>query len=111
MNTETATEKKPATQNAFPRGRWTLQANPFGTMRRVPASPVQSAPSTVQGELSLDKVRPVRNDLSDTDLELIPVTRAQENVFAAPGPAVQVPGKKVSFWARLKARFRGGKVT
>jgi len=34
----------------------------------------QAAKSLVQPELSLDKVRVVRNDLSDTDLEVVPVT-------------------------------------
>ena len=30
-------------------------------------------PQPVQGELSLDNIKPVRNDLSDTDLEVVPL--------------------------------------
>jgi hypothetical protein len=101
MKTETA-EKNAAVRQAYPRGRWTLNSNPFNTARRVPAAPVQSGQ---QGELSLDRVRPVRNDLSDSDLELIPAKRVQENVFAAPQPAAAGVTVKVSLWARLKARF------
>jgi hypothetical protein len=104
MKTEVA-EKNVETQQAYPKGRWTLNANPFNTTRRVPASPVQSGPVTAQGELSLDRVRPVRNDLSDSDLELIPARQVQENVFAAP-TAAPAAVKKQTFWARLRARFR-----
>lgn len=37
--------------------------------RRAPAAP--AAPSTVQAELRLDAVRPLRNELSDSDSELV----------------------------------------
>ena len=59
--------------NPFPRGRWTLKASPFKSVK--PASrPV------VQGELSLDKVKPLRNDLNDSDLELVPVMKQPESM-------------------------------
>jgi hypothetical protein len=57
-------------EQAFPFGRWTLFSNPFNrsskTRPKTDAGPVQT-------ELSLDAVKPVRNDLSDSDLELVPV--------------------------------------
>jgi hypothetical protein len=110
MNTETAGERNAAVRQAYPKGRWTLATNPFSTTRRVPAAP--GAPAPAQGELSLDKVRPVRNDLSDTDLELIPAKRVEKNIFAAPAAASTEPASpvksKVSLWKRLAARFRRG---
>ncbi len=56
-----------ASRAAYPRGRWTLFKNPFVARSSpvVPAAPVQ-------GELLLDLIKPIRNDLSDSDLELIP---------------------------------------
>lgn len=38
----------------------------------VKSSPVRGAAPLVQGELSLDRVKVVRNDLSDSDLEIVP---------------------------------------
>lgn len=60
-------------EQAFPFGRWTLFSNPFNrsskTRPKTDAGPVQT-------ELSLDAVKPVRNDLSDSDLEVVPVKAA-----------------------------------
>lgn len=84
MKTESVADVavKEGSMHAFPAGRWTLKANPFKSSSKPAAQPV------VQGELSLDKVRPVRNDLSDCDLEL---------VAKKPEPsAVEVGGEKVS---------------
>jgi hypothetical protein len=97
MKTEMTAEQKGAKQ-AFPLGRWTK--NPF----RSTAMPSQRA-SGVQGELSLEKVKPVRNDLSDSDLDLIPRAVAeQENVFAAPAPGTEI-AQKLSLFSRVKARL------
>ncbi len=85
--------------NAYPTGRWTLKANPFKSSSSPSGQPV------VQGELSLEKVKVVRNDLSDSDLELVAVTQRAEqngNVFA---PATPVAEAKPSFWKRWKARW------
>jgi len=89
---------------AFPIGRWTLFKNPFSKAQKP--KPIE-APA--QPELSLDLVKPVRNDLSDADLELVqsvkrdvekPV-RATEHVQPVPaapeGPA----------WDRIKTQFFG----
>ena len=67
---------RPATtlspQPAFPSGRWTVFQKPFF---RTPKPEVSAAP--VQGELSLDTVTPVRNDLSDSDLEVVGTGRVE----------------------------------
>lgn len=97
MKTEAA-EKNAGTKQAYPRGRWTVSVNPF--RGRAPGP----QPATVQGELSLENVRPVRNDLSDADLELIPktVSAPKENVFAGTAAVT-----RVSWWGRMKMRLFG----
>ncbi len=106
MKTETAQAgekvEKESGMNAYPLGRWTLKANPFKSSIKP------SRPPGVQGELSLEKVKVVRNDLSDSDLELVAASseaKAVEppgNVFAAPDAAETM---KVSIWARIKGRW------
>ncbi len=98
MKTEVAEQSATTPKQAFPLGRWTK--NPF----RSTAIPSRHA-SVVQGELSLEKVKPVRNDLSESDLELISrKPAAQENVFAAPAPGVEI-AQKLSLFSRMKARL------
>lgn len=68
-------------EQPFPFGRWTLFSNPFN--RSAKARPKTDA-GPVQTELSLDAVKPVRNDLSDSDLEVVAVKPV---VPAPPAPA------------------------
>ncbi len=114
-----------APKPAFPRGRWTLFRNPFAKAPKPEA--VTRAP--VQSELLLDAVKPVRNDLSDSDLELVEAARRSAEVkaqapVAAPNPApapvpVAVPQVAVDapeaepvaadgvVWNRIKNQFFG----
>jgi hypothetical protein len=102
MNMEAAETmgKTPAT-NAFPTRRWALKGNPFKSSLRSAPRPV------VQGEFALDKVKVVRNDLSDSDLELVAASKAG----TAAGPAsgnIFVGGleaKKSSLLSRVKSRL------
>ena len=83
---------------------------PLKTLRNVFrfSSPLQSKPSrsgrnrgAVQPELGLDMVKPVRNDLNDTDLELIPARKplAESELSATLVPEERArPGSR----ARLK---------
>ncbi len=98
--------EKTSGMNAYPLGRWTLKANPFKSSIRP------ARPPGVQGELSLEKVKVVRNDLSDSDLELVAASKEAKvgeptgNVFAAHDAAGTT---KMSLWARAKGwcgRFR-----
>jgi hypothetical protein len=92
--------------NAYPLGRWTLKSNPFKSASKPGGPPV------VQGELSLDKVKVVRNDLSDSDLELVAASKGAKavaetgNVFAGASAAA---GAKPSWWARFRTRWFRGK--
>ena len=93
--------------------RWMPKGNPFKSLR-APQAPLSAS---VQGELRLDNVRPVRNDLSDSDLELVVATRrepVQASVHAASSvqiESVEVPvvsGKSwVSCVGPLVRRVRG----
>ena len=77
-------------------------------LRRTPFVNRAVAPDEipVQAELSLDSVKPVRNDLSDADLEV---------VLAKPGRVVPPPARTRLFrpelsgmaWGRLTARLFG----
>ena len=72
------------------------------------AGPPATVHPVVQGELSLDRVKPVRNDLSDSDLELVRVTKKPE---AAPSSvkigSVDVPiVKAVPFLQRVRGLFQ-----
>ena len=51
---------------------WTTRLNPM-TMLRGPASQAEDAKSPVQVELSLEKVKVVHNDLTDADVEIVPI--------------------------------------
>jgi hypothetical protein len=63
---------------------------------------------TVQGELSLDKIRVVRNDLSDTDWEVVQVKSPAAPAVAAPAWRVAEKLEPTgTFWGRLAARLFG----
>ena len=119
MNTVEAAprvEAAPALAKAnlsFPFGRWTLFVNPFN---KTKTPPVEAGP--VQGELLLDLVKPVRNDLRDSDLEVVaapkpvPVPLAstfaptRSNLEASSRVAEEVePAEPV--WNRLKNQWFG----
>ena len=86
------------------RSRWMLPENPF----KSKPSRSTAARLAVQGELSLDKVKPVRNDLSDSDLELVAAVKAPEPtvavVQAEPVSAVRLaPVEKAKvLWGRVR---------
>ena len=69
-----------------------------------PAVP-REAKRLVQSELSLDRVRVVRNDLSDSDVEIVPVKPAAP----VPEPQAEKPSEKP--WEKVTGRlFGAGKV-
>jgi len=95
-----------ATKKLRPFGGWSLFKNPF-----TRSAPRKKESGPVQTELSLDAVKPVRNDLSDSDFELgraphavAPQPGTLSEPIAAPAPSVAVDG---SPWQRLKTRLFG----
>lgn len=97
-----------ALRQAFPRGRWTLFKNPFSKATKPAAS---AAP--VQSEMPLDAVKPVCNDLSDSDLELVQAARrSAEQLVPLPVPAGEAAASKPAasdgvVWDRIKNQFFG----
>jgi hypothetical protein len=64
--------------------------------------------SMVQGELSLDAVRVVRNDLSDTDLEIVPAKRTEAIVEPKTAcPTVPVAALRQNTWDQVAGRIVG----
>jgi hypothetical protein len=96
------------TTHAFPHGRWTLFKNPFIKTPK-PAPPLEPR----QSELLLDSVKPVRNDLTDSDLEVVatskpPVEQPTEEAASPTGEPSEASGL---VWDRIKTQFFGaGKV-
>jgi hypothetical protein len=81
-----------------------LFKNPFS---KTPKPKPVEVPA--QPELSLDLVKPVRNDLSDADLELVqPVKRALEEVVPADEPVESATrAREGAAWGRIKTQFFG----
>ncbi|MST95031.1 MAG: hypothetical protein EXS33_07145 [Pedosphaera sp.] len=103
MKTETADLAAPAPKKTwaprpagFPPARWVFQRHPF-----VPRAVTAAIQPAVQSELSLDAVKVVRNDLSDADLELVPLGQAT-SPFAPPAPRAIT-----RMWDRLTAQLFG----
>ena len=91
-------------------GEWGRKLNPLARRSQAPG-PVKSAapsgsPTALQGELSLDSVRVVRNDLSDTDFEV-----ARSAAAKPVSPVIAMTVEKLepvgAAWNRLTARFFG----
>ena len=75
---------------------WASKLNPISIWRgSAPAAP--SAPCPVQSELSLDSVKVVHNDLSDADVEVVPIKSRTADKTAA--PVLPPPGKAWEFLA------------
>ena len=60
--------------------------------------------TTTQAELSLDAVKPVRNDLSDSDLQIVPAKTAPD-ASKQRSPRLMRPELTGFAWSRLTARF------
>jgi hypothetical protein len=93
---------EPAAESATHTGgsRWWKKANPF--------SPATARP--VQAELTLDKVQVMRNDLMDTDIEIVaktpPGTTLPKKRYVRPDAQPDELGKKA--WGMLGSRLFGG---
>ena len=100
---------------------WLKKLNPmvwFGNNK--PTGPKSALPrfggkshAPVQGELSLDKIKVMRNDLSETDVEIVPAKSRPAKVIAAPmqasAAAMAIPDlpPATSAWEYLGERLLG----
>jgi hypothetical protein len=85
---------------------WLTRLNPFAVSRSG-GTPARTAagPRPTQGELSLDQVRVVRNDLSDGDEDGVP-DRAARPVRLAAQPAAAEPEVEEATVNRLNRSFK-----
>ncbi len=95
------TVKAPA--QAFPLGRWTIRKNPFNK----PAAARQME-DPAQGELSLDAVKVIRNDLSDADLEVVASKKQPEPTKKSQVEKAPEGHESMGLaWGRITARILG----
>jgi hypothetical protein len=113
-----ATPARPAAAPAkkrAPIGGWLNKLNP---LKHLPARTAtakraksQAVRPPVQTEMSLERVKVVRNDLSDADLEIIPARPAQPERLVKPEqPALrggQAGAEPTTAWGRLTSRIFG----
>jgi hypothetical protein len=77
------TQKIPPWPRPARASSWASKLNPISMWRgSAPAAP--SAPCPVQSELSLDSVKVVHNDLSDADVEVVPIKSRTADKTTAP---------------------------
>jgi len=102
VNHRSATAEQPSGQGPKPRHRlqWMNKLNPFASNSAFPVARSGNAKTPVQAELSLDAVKVLRNDLSDVDVEVVPLKSRPAGDAEEPGPG---PAKKS--WAVLGGRF------
>ena len=97
-----------ATKKLRPFGSWFK--NPFA---RPEAHPQEKRP--VQTELSLDAVKPLRNELNEPEIELGRLAPREVSEPAVPKASMETPAqpavRATSLWQRLKARWFGGRDT
>jgi hypothetical protein len=101
-NVQVAMVEKPPGPPAKP-GRplkWMHRLNPFASGPAFKAAGGKKADLAVQAELSLDAVKVLRNDLSDVDIEVVPLKSRPADDAAMPE---REPAKKM--WGLLGARL------
>ena len=82
--------------------RWAQGKNPF---RPKPA--VKKRPAPVQGELLLESVKVVRNDLNEADLELVPLRSPEPAPQRNPSSAKAKNARPA--WRRMATRLFGNR--
>jgi len=87
---------------AAPTNWFRLGNNPFVNRPAGRPKPLTAA----QTELSLDAVKPVRNDLSDSDLQIVPARpEMRPDASKTPSPRLLKPELTGFAWSRLTARL------
>ena len=78
------TQPMPSMSSASkPVASWTNRLNPASAWRKPPVEARNASAPAVQAELSLDTVKVIHNDLSDADVEVVPIKSR---------PAAAIPG-------------------
>jgi hypothetical protein len=77
----------PVVSEPVRRQNWTEKLNPFRAAKPARAVPAGPMP-TVQPELSLGAVKVVHNDLSDADVEVVPMKSRPEKPVSSAAPSM-----------------------
>ena len=103
----TKTQKLPTFPAVVPRKKiWAGLFNPLALWRRLrPATPPRTE-RPLQAELSLDRVKVVHNDLTDADVEIVPIKSRTAPEVEAPVLTTAPAGDS---WSRLSAKIFGAK--
>ncbi len=95
-------------KKALPLAGWLKQLNPRQFLPARPPAGARPNHSPVQAELSLDRVKVVRNDLSEADLEVVPMRLVEKPVeamtTAQPQAAMVMQPTR---WTRWSSIFAG----
>ncbi|HTQ50915.1 MAG TPA: hypothetical protein VMJ12_09410 [Candidatus Acidoferrales bacterium] len=103
----TKTQKLPALAKASLRKSiWAGKFNPLSLWRGShPATPPR-AQGPLQAELSLDRVKVVHNDLTDAEVEIVPI---KSRTAPEPEAPILPPTRAGDSWSRLSAKIFGAK--
>ena len=103
----TKTRKLPAFAKALPRKpSWVDKLNPISIWRDARPPVPEKAQCPLQAELSLDRVKVVHNDLSDADVEIVPIKSRTLPEVAEP---ILPPAQGGDSWGRWGAKIFGVK--
>jgi hypothetical protein len=97
-----ASAQPPDLAPAKSRVSWTSRLNPVSVWRGSQEAGKGVPRPVIQAELSLDTVKVVHNDLSDADVEIVPIKSRSPREMSAPG----LPADGNS-WSRLGAKIFG----
>jgi hypothetical protein len=102
VSQQAAAVEKPAVPFQKPHRslNWMGKLNPFGAKPALRAAGGKHAKIPFQAELSLDAVKVLRNDLSDVDVEVVPLKSRPSSAAGEPNLG---PAKKT--WGLLGERF------
>lgn len=92
-------------QQAYPGGRWRIWRSPTNDQTRASRESSREL-RLVQSELRLETVKVVRNDLTDSDLLLVPLRPSVERTIRSHKPECRkaVPSR---WWSRLLGILAG----
>jgi hypothetical protein len=101
------TQKLPTLPAARPRKKiWAGKINPLSLWRSLRPSAPQKAQRPLQAELSLDRVKVVHNDLTDADVEVVPIKSRTASEVESP---MLPPARTGDSLSRLSAKIFGVK--
>ena len=101
----TKTQKLPVlSQTRRQEKTWFSKLNPISIWRQSASSAAQKNQHPLQAELSLDRVKVVHNDLSDADVEIVPIKSRPVPEAAEP---VLMSAQGEDSWSRLSAKIFG----